>query len=296
MNSQSSVSTVGANVTFHQHIKPLFTQWDQVQMAHNVDVGHHFDLWSYAQVKNYAAPILQYLTKPAPDSTDELYSGMPKYIGPWSSGDIDLFKAWMSNGYLEGQPPTIPEIPEYPQLCTFISLSEKLTGFDDLPAVMKQLKAPSDPCLASIYLYRLFTGVPGADNSSRQQQVGAMLFEHSRISELPEAEFDALFDAVIVEPFQEYVQDILTLWYGAFINDRTNNTQDFGTPEFNQHKYGLVWLNAGAHPMGYAIYATNTEVNKPLTPHTNTNDNFYWANEPSNPNSDTGLFTENTGY
>lgn len=292
--SAFALNTVGANVTFYQHIKPMFTQWDQVQMLYNVQVGSPFDLWDYVQVRDNAAAILYRLTIPPSGGEDSLYSGMPKYIGPWSEQDIALFQSWMDNGFLEGDPPATPEIPDYKELRLFVGLSEYLTGFDNLAPVMAQLRVPPEMNLPGIYLYRLITGIPGTATSDRANAVFEMLHGFDEISHL--ADFEHIFRQSFAEQFKELIEDILTLWYGTYLVDRNTMQPYYGTPDFNQYIYGLVWLNGGAHPQGHATYAENTKVNPPLTTHTNTNDDFYWHHPPSDPHPETGLFTKNTGY
>ena len=287
-HSAFAVHTVGSTITFHQNIKPLFTQWDQVQMLHNVQVGKPFNLWSYAEVRDNADAILSYMTKPGPTTPDGLYTGMPKYIGPLSEQDINLFRAWMSGGYLEGTPPKTPEIPDYPQRDTFLFLSELLTGFDHLEAVLKQINAPTDPDLASIYLYRLKTEKP-------MHNIDDMLFTFDKVTKVSEKDFEEQFRVQVVEAYPELVKSIIQLWYGAYTQDAKGNN-NLGTPEFNQYRYGLVWINAGAHPMGYATYADNTKSNPPGKTTTTGETDFYWKFKPDAPDPKTGLFTKNTGY
>src|SRR6266850_12531 len=140
--------------TFYRDIKSLFTQWDRIQM-----IGR-FDLWSYADVKGRANSIWLSL-QPDPTKPNTGWSLlpfvhiMPAVNGPLPQAQIDLFKAWIDAGCIEGDHPA-PPLPN-PILPVFIALSEALTGFDDLHA---------NPDLAQAYLDRLLAGDAAASVKS----------------------------------------------------------------------------------------------------------------------------------
>ena len=96
--------------TFYRDIKPLFSQWDRIQM-----IGR-FDLWSYADVKSRANSIWLALQEdPAKPNTGwsllPFVHIMPEVNGPLPQADIDLFKAWIDAGCIEGDHPPTPASP-----------------------------------------------------------------------------------------------------------------------------------------------------------------------------------------
>ena len=292
--------------TFYPDIFSLFNQWDRVQMLYNslapkLPYGDpkaaKLDLWDYDSVKKNATSILTQLMIPAPTTGGSLFYGMPYYIGPWSQGKIDTFHNWINSGMLEGTPPEVPtvslkKLPTAGSLTTFLKLSELLTGFDNLTACIQQINAPAH--LPAIYLYRLQNESTGADG------LDDLLSTFKTLSgDNPDGIPEDTLEGKITTPYKTLVNDIVTLWYGGYI--MKNFKTDYGPPSFNQYQYGLLWINAGAHVMGYAEYADNTKNNPPLTTTTNGpaptgKPSFYWADAPAQKDSTTGFFTENTGY
>src|SRR5712691_6654697 len=115
--------------TFYRDIKPLFSQWDRIQM-----IGR-FDLWSYADVKGRANSIWLSL-QPDPTKPNTGWSLLPF---------VHIMPA------VNAPPPPNPLLP------VFIALSEALTGFDDLH---------TNPDLAQAYLDRLLAGDAAASVKS----------------------------------------------------------------------------------------------------------------------------------
>jgi hypothetical protein len=296
-----------SNPTFYPDIIGIFNQWDRVQMLYNsqapnlpYDGNTKLDLWDYNSVKTNAQSIKGALSSPAP-AAGALYYGMPYYIGPLSKGAIDTFNTWIANSMPEGTPPAVPTIPTPPKLNTFVKLSEVLTGFDDLQSVIAGINAPAN--LASIYYYRLQNESKGASKSATDKSVTnlekLLAFIESLPAKLSNARILSQLETEITTQYKTLVNDIVTLWYGGYI--MKGGAPDFGPPYFSQYKYGLLWINAGAHPMGYAEYANNTLNNTPATTTTNNpppdgKPAFYWSEKPSGELEETGLYGLNTGY
>lgn len=231
-----------AELTFYQNIRPLFTQYDRIQMMYYVD------LWNYQQIKQHAKTILLSLKprmidgKPDPAGWSELpeVHVMPKYTGPWPESQVELFSQWIDQGCKEGTPPVKPVTPG-PQAEIFLALSKVLTGFDDL----------ADKVLAQIYINRLNNESAAAKNG----QLDKLLTQFSSNPNLLDN------NGHLTSDYQSYltlIQDITVLWYNASINGVQ------GTPDNNQYVQGLVWRAIQAHPMGYA----------------DSNEQFYWQYQP----------------
>jgi hypothetical protein len=217
--------------TYYRDIKPLFSQWDRIQM-----IGR-FDLWSYADVKSRANSIWLSLqedpTKPNTGwSLLPFVHVMPEVNGPLPQADIDLFKAWIDAGCIEGDHPAPPV--KNPLLPVFIALSEALTGFDDLHA---------NPDLAQAYLDRLLAGdAKAAVNGLLAAQAGIDAVPYAqRAARLgPDAGKDAGAQAIIL------------IWYNGGVLPTANASWYSMAPAPQKYIYGLVWRAISAHPMGYA--------------------------------------------
>ena len=70
--------------SFEQDVKPLFRENDRLNM------DFVFDLWSYDDVKNEAANIL-----------DRLEDGTMPCDTPWDAERIQTFRNWMDEGFPE---------------------------------------------------------------------------------------------------------------------------------------------------------------------------------------------------
>ncbi len=68
-------------MSFETDIKPLFRERDRSAML------SHFDLWSYDDVKENAAPILS-----------ELENGAMPCDGPWPADQVARFRSWIDEG------------------------------------------------------------------------------------------------------------------------------------------------------------------------------------------------------
>jgi hypothetical protein len=218
--------------TFYRDIKPLFSQWDRIQM-----IGR-FDLWSYADVKSRANSIwLSLQADPAKPNTGwsllPFVHVMPEVNGPLPQAAIDLFKAWIDAGCIEGDHPPTPA--RSPLLPVFIALSEALTGFDDLH---------TNPDVAQAYLDQLLAGdAKAAVNSLLASQAGIDAVPYAaRAAKLgPDAGKDAGAQAIILIWYNAGVLPAGATWYAM---------------EPQQYIYGLVWRAISAHPMGYATENT----------------------------------------
>lgn len=217
--------------TYHRDIKPLFSQWDRIQM-----IGR-FDLWSYADVKSRAQSIWLSL-QPDPTKPNTGWSLlpfvhiMPEVNGPLPQTDIDLFKAWIDAGCPEGDAPAPPV--KNPLLPVFIALSEALTGFDDLH---------TNPDLAEAYLDRLLAGDAKAAVTSlltAQTGIDAVPYAQRAAKLGPNAGKDAGAQAIIL------------IWYNAGVGSGWYTMK----PAPQKYIYGLVWRAISAHPMGYATENT----------------------------------------
>lgn len=71
-------------MNFRDDIKPLFREEDREEML------YAFDLWSYADVKEYSASIL-----------DRVEDGTMPCDEPWPRERIDLFAGWITAGMPE---------------------------------------------------------------------------------------------------------------------------------------------------------------------------------------------------
>jgi hypothetical protein len=69
------------DLSFAKDIKPLFRDKDRSSMR------TRFDLWSYQDVRDNAAAIL-----------DALQAGRMPCDGPWSSDNVDRFARWIDSG------------------------------------------------------------------------------------------------------------------------------------------------------------------------------------------------------
>jgi CDGSH-type Zn-finger protein/truncated hemoglobin YjbI len=81
-SSDAAIPGPGEPVGFAAHIQPLFRASDRQSMS------FAFDLWSYDQVKQHAAAIL-----------DRLRSGSMPCDGPWPEPQTALFQRWIDEGY-----------------------------------------------------------------------------------------------------------------------------------------------------------------------------------------------------
>lgn len=220
--------------TYDRDIKPLFSQWDRIKMI------RHFDLWSYADVKSRANSIWLSL-QPDPSKPNTGWSLlpfvhiMPEVNGPLPQADIDLFKAWIDAGCLEGEHPAPPV--KNPLLSVFIALSEALTGFDDLH---------TNPDLAEAYLDRLLTG-------DAKAAVTSLLAAQTGIDAVPYAERAAKLGPDAGK--DAGAQAIILIWYNAGVAG-AGSTWYAMTPAPHKYIYGLVWRAISAHPMGYATENT----------------------------------------
>ena len=73
-----------ADPTFEGDIRPLFREKDRSSML------RHFDLWSYADVRDHASAIVEVLA-----------DGKMPCDGRWGSDDVDLFRRWIAAGMVE---------------------------------------------------------------------------------------------------------------------------------------------------------------------------------------------------
>jgi hypothetical protein len=73
-----------ADPSFAKDIKPLFREKDRISMR------ARFDLWSYQDVRDNAAAILE-----------ALQAGTMPCDGPWSAGDIDRLAQWIATDTAE---------------------------------------------------------------------------------------------------------------------------------------------------------------------------------------------------
>lgn len=68
-------------MSFESDIKPLFRERDRGAMM------SHFDLWSYDDVRDNAAAILE-----------EVESGSMPCDGPWDAETVAAFRSWVEAG------------------------------------------------------------------------------------------------------------------------------------------------------------------------------------------------------
>ena len=217
------------NPTYYQNIRPMFTQLDRVMMI------NYFDLFSYQDVKKQAARFVLVLQPNSDPNLAKLgwsqmqqVHVMPEVPGPWPASWVQTFKNWVANGCPEGTPPVQPEQkPLAPDtLDQFISLTKALTGFDNL--------GPKANMLAGIYYNRLLN-YPGTTGNAQDTIDGVI------------AAWKANPDvAAIVAKYPIY-KAIITIWYTT-----TTAWDNFGTADFNQYQWGLVWKAGLSHPIGYA--------------------------------------------
>jgi len=233
-----------APITYYDHIKPLFSQYDRVMM-----IGR-FDLHNYEEVKKWADKLwlsLQPSGEPGGWSKLEGTHVMPKIPGPWPHEWVDIFKQWIDGGCPEGTPPfPKPELPDTNTLELFIALSEMLTGFSDLGSVYHHQHQ-----LAAIYYHRLIS------ESVNGKTMAQMLNAWASVSTMPNPEAEV--GEKIIRPFP-LAQDLIILWYNTATNHMPPSKPGvtpasysyYGTPGFNQFEHGLVWKATSSHPTAYA--------------------------------------------
>jgi hypothetical protein len=71
----------GDAVSYAADIKPFFRESDRRSML------SHFDLWSYDDVSDHAAAIL-----------DQLEEGTMPCDGAWPADRVDVFRRWLAQG------------------------------------------------------------------------------------------------------------------------------------------------------------------------------------------------------
>jgi hypothetical protein len=223
------MSIPGSEITFSEHIAPMFTQYDVIMMK------YAFDLRNYESVKDHADAIYRVLS-PNPDNPHQsLLPGiarMPLNEAYWTDGMLATFKAWMDGGYQQGKRPPVPPVPTS-DLPLFLALSKVLTGFDSLDGQTE---------LGQFYLNHL-------KDYWKKSPASIRIFEvFQSIQRLPPAERDVVFANQIWgdASLNPVAQDIINAWYNATINNQ------FGTPDENHYVEGLAWQAGLAHPIGYA--------------------------------------------
>ena len=255
-----------ANPTFHQNIKAMFSQYDQVMML------NYFDLHDYNQVKAWGEKFILVLQPNADPKMAALgwsmmqqVHVMPEVPGPWPASWVQTFKNWVANGCPEGTPPTIPAAPVVSAtvLQQFIALSQALTGIESF--------GPNGNQLATIYYNRLL--LRPANAKKPDDTLAGILAAWAKSPD----------PKTIAANFPIY-SDIITIWYNATTNWDNNGKPVvfpalayYGTPDFNQYTESLVWKVVLAHPMGYA------PENSP----------FYWQVAPTPDGQYTGLYDKN---
>lgn len=231
-----------ANPTYHQNIKAMFSQYDQVMMI------NYFDLHDYNQVKAWAQKfvlVLQFNEDPNLAAMNwsrlQQVHVMPEVPGPWPDSWVTTFKNWVANGCPEGTPPDAPaQTPVDPDMLQeFINLSKALTGFDDF--------GPNGNALASIYYNRLLLR-PASLQKSPNDTLTGILAAWTPGSDLTK----------LAQNFPIYA-DIITIWYNTTTSwDNQGNVLPagsapyYGSPDFNQYKDGLVWKAILSHPKAFA--------------------------------------------
>lgn len=226
--------------TFSEDIRPLFTQYDRIKMAYLLDV------WDYEQVKALAPRILESLLEDPNRPGWSLLPGvrqMPLYTGPWTEAQLQLFRSWIDGGCSPGTvPPTLQPSSTLPD---FLSLSEALTGFEDLN---------DDAELGQSYL-QLCSDYSPSD-------VASLLSKWRTISGLEGSARDKRIEDDIMDnpTLGLAARRIILLWYtGALYRE------DGSVMQVKEgYVRGLVWRASEAHPMGYADEAVD----------------FYWQNQP----------------
>jgi len=226
--------------TFYEDIRPLFTQYDRIKMMYLLDV------WDYEQVKALAPRILASLLEDPNRPGWSLLPGvrqMPLYSGPWPETQLQLFRSWIDEGC---EPGAIPQTSQPSStLPEFLSLSEALTGFEDLDedAELGQsyLQLCSDYSPNDVdSLLSIWKTISGLEESARDKKI----------------EHDIMGDPVVGPAARR----IILLWYtGALYRD------DGSVMQIKEgYVRGLVWRASKAHPIGYADEAID----------------FYWKNQP----------------
>jgi hypothetical protein len=76
-----SVPSQGDAVSYAADVKPLFRDKDRSSML------RHFDLWSYDDVREHAAPILA-----------QVEAGTMPCDGAWSAERVDVLRRWLGQG------------------------------------------------------------------------------------------------------------------------------------------------------------------------------------------------------
>jgi hypothetical protein len=77
----TEVPAAPEQVSFEEHIKPLFRSRDRESMQ------AHFDLWSYDDVSAHASAIVE-----------RLRAGTMPCDGAWPAGQVDLLQRWVDTG------------------------------------------------------------------------------------------------------------------------------------------------------------------------------------------------------
>lgn len=235
--------------TWLSDIRSLFTQFDVVMMR------SYFDLNSYDDVKKHAEIIwlsLQEDPKRPGWSLVPHVHRMPLGRKPWPAGDIALLKRWMDAGCPFGK--ALAEYKQDPDLDVFIKLSVELTGFDD---------RTRNPKVANALLLRL------RSDPEASKALPALLDAVKKCADVPA--IGQLIDAQTGAE-ASLIKVIALLWYtGAFYPKGSRFPSDFGTPEDNQYRDGLMWPAGYAHPFGYSV------------------EQQYWQNTPEPNGRYTGL-------
>ncbi|MFN0216903.1 MAG: hypothetical protein ACKVT2_21815 [Saprospiraceae bacterium] len=268
------------NLTYYQDIKPMFGQWEVIQMR----FYNKIDLWDYNYFKrtfNNGTDVLNnaelvYNSFLPYDKRDQKYQPfltfpdtMPRITGPWPDEWIQKFKTWIDQGCEEGTPLVIPtadsETPD------FIALSKILTGYDGTAPDEfgdPQHLAPMFTYLGPIYQDRI------KKESKHKGQWDSLMTTWTEIKQLPIGQQNAAVATRIMAtdgPLFSLAKDIITIWYLSSVNGT------LGTPEYNQYQYGLVWQAIWAHPTGYADSVRVAD--------------FYWQDAPKLGRSKDLLFT-----
>jgi hypothetical protein len=76
-----SVSSPGESVGYEADVKPLFREGDRSSML------FAFDLWSYDDVREHAAAILE-----------RLEDGSMPCDGAWPAERVEVFRSWLEQG------------------------------------------------------------------------------------------------------------------------------------------------------------------------------------------------------
>lgn len=225
-------------INWIDHIAPMFTQYDVIQMKFMLDLS------SYSDVRANAQMILKSVSPSHPNKPPR----MPLHEEPWTQDMLDIFRKWMDTGYMYSatsqDPPPQPGLDA--RLTIFIALSEFLTGFDDLS---------QNPLLAQAYLTRF------RNETAEGATLDVLLKELEPYASNPQA-FDQQVrsnPSVFIPPaplatepqLSELARRIIILWYTATIRDN-KDVYVFGSPTDNQYVSALMWPAVQAQPMGYS--------------------------------------------